>query len=219
MRTKPTGPLVSPMKTNLTPAQAAKMSEWTREDLAAGKITQTQADAIFNDLSTPAGQRAPDTRSAEERQFDAAFPVAQEKDFTIRYYTPGQEPPVVPPEVKAFDANARGWLGGAGFPRDLGNSLVNAITKTLTHTRAMTADQLEQYGHKEFEKLQKAHGKKLDERLRDTARMLDDLERKTPGLKQLLKSRGIGDNAMVANMLIAHAQIYHARRGRSGAAG
>jgi hypothetical protein len=37
------------------------------------------------------------------------------------------------------------------------------------------------------------------------------LEGKTPGLKQLLKSKGIGDNAIVANMLIAQAQKYHAR--------
>jgi hypothetical protein len=33
-------------------------------------------------------------------------------------------------------------------------------------------------------------------------------------LKNFLRSKGIGDNAKVANMLIAHAQIYHAKRGR-----
>jgi DNA-binding MarR family transcriptional regulator len=36
------------------------------------------------------------------------------------------------------------------------------------------------------------------------------------GLKQLLKSHGIGDSAMVANLLIAHAAIYHARHGAQG---
>ena len=44
--------------------------------------------------------------------------------------------------------------------------------------------------------------------------MVHELDTQHPGLKNLLKSRGIGDNAMVANMLIAHAQIYHARKGR-----
>ena len=44
--------------------------------------------------------------------------------------------------------------------------------------------------------------------------MIHDLDMKQPGLKNLLKSKGIGDNAMVANMLITHAQIYHARKGR-----
>jgi hypothetical protein len=35
-------------------------------------------------------------------------------------------------------------------------------------------------------------------------------------LKNFLKSRGLGDNALIANMLIAHAAIYHARRGAQG---
>jgi hypothetical protein len=35
----PTGPLVSPMKTDLNPREAATMAEWTKEDLAKGKIT------------------------------------------------------------------------------------------------------------------------------------------------------------------------------------
>ena len=41
---------------------------------------------------------------------------------------------------------------------------------------------------------------------------IDQLEQRQAGLKNLLKSRGIGDSAVVANMLIAHAQIYHARK-------
>jgi len=53
----------------------------------------------------------------------------------------------------------------------------------------------------------------LEERLQAAGRMVHELDLKTPGLKNLLKSRGIGDSAMVANMLIAHAQIYHARKG------
>jgi hypothetical protein len=90
--------------------------------------------------------------------------------------------------------------------------LVTTIAKVAQTTKAMTPDQLETYGYREFEKLQKAHGPALDERLQAAARMVHDLDQKTPGLKNLLKSRGIGDNAMVANILIAHAQIYHARK-------
>jgi len=41
--------------------------------------------------------------------------------------------------------------------------------------------------------------------------VVQGLEAKQPGLVRLLKSKGIMDNAMVANMLIAHAQIYRAR--------
>ena len=59
--------------------------------------------------------------------------------------------------------------------------------------------------------LQRAHGEKLEERLQAAAVMIAQLERAQPGLKNLLKSRGIGDSAMVANMLIQSAQIFHAR--------
>lgn len=76
----------------------------------------------------------------------------------------------------------------------------------------MTPDQLETYGVNEFQKLQRAHGPALDEKLQAVDRMVQVIEAKQPGLVRLLKSKGIMDNAMVANMLIAHAQIYHARK-------
>jgi len=43
------------------------------------------------------------------------------------------------------------------------------------------------------------------------ARMVEELDAKTPGLKILLKSKGIGDNAMVASLLIQQAEQYWAR--------
>ena len=65
------------------------------------------------------------------------------------------------PELKRFDSSARTWLSRAGFPRDVGNSLVSAIDKTAQATNHMTEGELETYGHKEFEKLQRAYGEKL----------------------------------------------------------
>jgi hypothetical protein len=191
------------------------MAEWTKADLLAGKMTAEQAEKIFTDLNTPPEQRLPDARSPEERQFDAAFPVARPEEFTIRYNAIGDATPMSAEQTQ-FDTTARTWLSEAQFPREVGNSLVNAIGKVAQQTQRMTPDQLESYGFSEFAKLEKVHGDKLDERLRQAGLMVHDLDLKTPGLKNLLKSKGIGDNAMVANMLIAHAQIYHARRGAQG---
>ncbi len=42
--------------------------------------------------------------------------------------------------------------------------------------------------------------------------MVEALEQKQPGLKNLLKSKGIGDNAMIASLLIQQAERYWARR-------
>jgi hypothetical protein len=72
--------------------------------------------------------------------------------------------------------------------------------------------QLESYDYAEFAKLERAYGNTLDERLRQAGRMVEGLEQKQPGLKNLLKSKGIGDNAMIASLLIQQAERYWARR-------
>jgi hypothetical protein len=196
-------------------AEAATMAGWIKADLAAGKMTQAQADRAFAELNTPLEQRGPDARTDEEKELDWHFAAAKPEDFIIRYVLPGQELPMTP-ELKQFDASARTWLSMAGMPKNIGDSVVNAIAKVTATIQRMTPAQLEQYGADEFVKLERAHGPALEERLQAAGRMVHDLDLKTAGLKNLLKSRGIGDNALIANMLIAHAQIYHARRGAQG---
>ena len=77
-----------------------------------------------------------------------------------------------------------------------------------------TEGELETYGYAEYEKLQRAHGPELDTRLQAAARMIDQLEQQQPSLKNLLKSKGVGDSAMLASSLIAHLGIYHAHTRR-----
>lgn len=52
----------------------------------------------------------------------------------------------------------------------------------------------------------------LEEKLRAAGRMVVAIDQKTPGLKNLLKSKGLGDNAMVASLMIQQAERYWARR-------
>jgi len=94
----------------------------------------------------------------------------------------------------------------------MGNSLVTVIDRTLQKTHTMTEGELEHYGAEEFVKLEKAYGPTLDEKLNTAGRMVQELEKKHPGLNNLLKR--VGDNALVASMLIAQAEIYWARRGK-----
>jgi hypothetical protein len=209
-------PLVEPhTKASVSTAEAATMAGWIKADLAAGKMTQAQADRAFAELNTPLEQRLPDARSDEEKMLDKQFPAAKPEDYISRYGLPGQEPEMTKP-LKEFDQSARTWVSVAGFPRDVGNNLVSAIAKVAQQTQHMTPAELEQYGADEFVKLERAHGHALEERLQAAGRMVHDLDLKTPGLKNFLKSCGLGDNALIANMLIAHAAIYHARRGAQG---
>ena len=187
-------------------AQAGKLAK-------AGSIPTLDIANALSTLRAAAEPKEPDVRTDAQKSVDAQFHAGKPEAFVIRYGEPGQEPTMTP-ELKQFDASARTWLSTAGMPREFGNSLVSAITRVAQHTKAMTPDQLETYGVNEFQKLQRAHGPRLEERLHAAARMIHALDLKQRGLKNLLKSKGIGDSAMVVNMLIQHAQIYHARQGR-----
>jgi hypothetical protein len=182
--------------------------------LATGKISQAQADQRFDEMHTPLDQRVvpDDLRSDEHKLVDQHFPPAEEKDFLIRYFPPGREPQVMPKELQEFDQTARTWLSGAEFPRELGNSLVAEIERVARTTKGMTPSQLEAYGEAEFPKLQRAYGLQLEEKLLAANRMVQAIEAKRPGLNNLLKSKGIGDSALVVAQLIGQSERWHARR-------
>jgi hypothetical protein len=65
-----------------------------------------------------------------------------------------------------------------------------------------------------LERLELAYGETLEAKLRAVAVMVDALDKKQPGLKALLRSNGIGDNALVVAQLIGQAECWHARRKR-----
>jgi hypothetical protein len=190
------------------------MAAWTREDVKNGKISAEAAEKIFNELSTPLAERSTvDTRTDEQKALDQAFPPADPTAYTIRYSRPGQDTPVTE-EIKQFDANARTWMSSAGLPRELGNSLVNQIDRVSQHTATMTPEQLVVYGEREFVKLQNLYGAGLEDKLKSAALMIHELDQKKPGLKQLLRTGGIGDNALIVSQLIAQSERYHARKVR-----
>jgi hypothetical protein len=53
-----------------------------------------------------------------------------------------------------------------------------------------------------------------NDRLQQVARMVHALGTKQPGLKNQLKSLGIGDSAVIVSMLIQQAERWHTRRER-----
>jgi hypothetical protein len=64
--------------------------------------------------------------------------------------------------------------------------------------------------------MQRVHGEKLTERLEAYDDMIAEIERQHPGVTEFLRSRGIGCTAMIVNLLVQHAAVYHARRGAQG---
>lgn len=144
---------------------------------------------------------------------DTLHPLAKASEYTIRYGGPNGEM-VHTPELKQFDQSARAWLADAQFDRMTGNSLVNTIDRVAQQTHKMTPEQLQFYGEQQYALLEKSYGPKLEEKLNAAGRMVEEIEETHPGLKTLLKSKGIGDNALVASMLIAQSEVYWKRRGK-----
>ena len=210
----PAAPLVEHYSDSGLSPEAVKMAGWIREDLAKGKMTQADADKAFDELGTPLDQRTTpaDTRTDEPKLIDQHYPVAKPEEFSMRYADPGQPAPPMTKELQQFDSSARTWLSQAEFPRELGNSLITNIERVAQQTKAMTPDQLESYGMVEYAMLEQAYGAELEDKLNAAGHMVVALDQKTPGLKNLLRSKGLGDNAMIASMLIQQSERYWARR-------
>ena len=155
----------------ISDGQKTTLIEWARQDLAAKKITQAQFDEMATELNMTPEQRAPDTRSDGVKALDAAFPAAKPDEFAaIRYYPPGQEPATLPKEVQQFDQSARTWLSEGQFTRELGNSLVNQISRVAQQTHHMSEVELEQYGFAEYAKLRSVFGDALEAKLQASGR-------------------------------------------------
>jgi hypothetical protein len=210
--TAPATPVEPYSPARLSPSNTAQWIEWEKDNLAQGKITPEEAARRFDALGATPEQRAPDTRSAEVKLLDQHFPAAKPEEFLIRYGESGQVAPPMTPELKQFDTSARSWLNKAEFPATIGNGLISTIAKVAQKTKHLSADALESYGLLQYERLERVYGAELEDKLNATGRMVEQLEKKTPGLKNLLRSNGIGDNAEVASLLIQQSERYWIRR-------
>ena len=188
------------------------MAEWVKEDLARGKVTPEQAATCFAELNTPLELREQDKRTPDQIEFDRLFPVPKSGDYTIRYGLCDHEE--MSADLKQFDSSARTWLSEAQFPREIGNSLVNSIDRVTRETAHLSEPELELYGRTEYAKLERLYGDTLAERLQRAGAMVQELEKKQPRLNALLRSQALGDNALIASLLIQQSERYFARKAR-----
>jgi hypothetical protein len=188
------------------------MAGWIKADLAAGMMTQAQADKAFDDLGVPLDQwvTPADLRSDEHRLVDSQFPVARAKEIRIAHADPGQAAPPMTKELQQFDTTASSWIVGAEFPANIANSLVSTIAKVAQQTKHLSADQLESYGLLQYERLGRVYGAELENKLNAAGRMVEELETKQQG--NLLRSKGLGDNAEIPSLFIQQAERYWIRR-------
>ena len=76
----------------------------------------------------------------------------------------------------------------------------------------MSANERDTYKDHDNAKLDQLFGPDWHDQLKPAARMIDELDRARPGLKDFV--RAYGDNAVFVTQLIQAARIYDARKGR-----
>jgi hypothetical protein len=79
-------------------------------------------------------------------------------------------------------------LSGAEFDRMTGNSLVTTIDRVAQQTHKMTPEKLQFYGEQQYALLERSYGPKLQEKLNAAGLMVQEIEKKQPGLKKKCSS-------------------------------
>lgn len=200
----------------LTSSEAATMAGWIKEDLASGKLTPEAAAKAFDELGATPEQRAPDNRTEEQKLVDAHFPPGRPGQYSIPLYLPGEDPAAITNETREGVAKAHQWLSAAGASVEQGNSIVASIVQALQRTASMSSTAREADKDQENEKIFKIYGG-LDQRdaaLKPAQRMIDELDRQIPGVKEFVKKHG--DNWLFVTQLAHLSRNYDVRRGRKG---
>jgi hypothetical protein len=140
---------------------------------------------------------------------DLSFPAAKPHEFDLT----GVWGDTVDPNVQKADAQVRGYLTAARFPKAEGSALaqeVNKVSRELEHA-APAAREI--YARNQEAALRRTWGDSYDKRLAIARQLVAELDARTPGLKALLDASGAGNSAMVINLLAGQAERLLMRRG------
>jgi len=198
--------------------------------LSAGRIDSIQAgrlakaggiDALtiaraFSTLKN-AELQSQDLRTSEDKAADALYgQPAQPQDYIVNWQTPGRPQVVVSKEMEQWEQQRRGNLSDAGCSREVGNAVIQAVSRAADTISRMTPEQILSYRITENDKLAALFPDEatLDRKLTAAGEMVKELETRNPGLQALLRGP-VGDTAAVALLLIQIAERYWMRKGRT----
>ena len=112
-------------------------------------------------------------------------------------------------EQQQFDTLACGSRVDAEFPVSTTKLLSPRFQKVAQQTKAMSPDQPIPRAPSASD-LNASYRAELEDKLNAARRMVAELDKKTPGLKKLPRSRGLGDNVEIASLSIHQAERYSA---------
>jgi hypothetical protein len=192
----------SSIEVNATPSpEALAFVQWIREDLAAGKMTEAQADQALKEVNGQGlDQLTADKRTGSERAYDEAHPVVKAHDIPWPY-APDQENS---PEYSAFRNSINGYFVDAGVTKETAAFILKQADAFGHRSEKWDENDHVLFGRSEMAKLECVFGDQLPQKLELARQMVQKLEAKRPGLADWLDTTGLGNDAGVILALANH---------------
>lgn len=178
-------------------------------DEPAGAPAVTLDDAAKAALATEQ-MKQPTVREPDEidaHLTEIGFTPGRAEEFRLPRLN---EDPNAPVDMKV-DGAVRGWLSEARLSPEIGNFVAAEVNKVAQ--RWATMSEGERTLWQQSEKLRLERLGFNSERIAVCRQMIEELEKKRPGVIQVLEDTGAGNSSTVIAMLVQHAERLAARHG------
>jgi len=191
-----------------------------------GGLSESQARVLYQDLidkGVMTEQQANYEIAAQlrGRSLDPQHdPVVLAADFyppanPTDYQMPRIEGYETDPAAQQLDGQLRTWLAGAGVPRELGSTLLQAIDKAPDNLPEMDPGARQLYQRESEAALQRLWRNRYPQQMANAQRGVQAIESANPGFAQFIEETGLGDVVEVIVRLAQFGEIVKMRRGEA----
>jgi hypothetical protein len=185
------------------------MMRWLREDHAAGRISDAELATALQEMTGEGNdQLAPDIRTVEQKEFDKTFPPAKPEQYDFPRTV---DPDHITPEVKAFDATARGWLATGLFTREHGSALAHEANRIAAQIEHFSPVEHELFARPERVTLERMWGADTDKNLSIAQAFVREVAEQHPQLIEMLNATGLGNSSSIIVQIFHQAERLMAR--------
>jgi hypothetical protein len=183
----------------------------TDEQINASGVLSDPADSAPEQLAPEhqAEQLSPEDEAAQDEFMAMAERPAEPHQYAM---------PALIDEAGRYmaeaDQQARAWLTGAQFPREVGSSVAQEVARVAAQYEGMGESARELWARSERATLERLWRGEFDRKIALARQLVGEVEAKAPGLKDLLERSGAGNSSMVIGLLAMQAERLSKARDR-----
>jgi hypothetical protein len=198
----------------VAPDAMARLEAWegdpaNRERLFNGNA---EARAEYDELSKAA---YPDAPAGTAAQIDEAFPPAAAEAFDLSGIFTADHGNAINLEALEAEKTMRGWLAEARFSKAIGSAVAQEAARFAPTWQSMDDAGREAHSTEVRAQLHRMWGDQTPARIALAQRLVAEIEKKRPGIRDMLEASGAGSNLRVLVNLGLQAERLAARRGIS----